>query len=104
MLNKKPTMIDFYLISDSEEKPSSDKMNNLDYAGGLEMDIYQRLVSKGIIDSRFNYYTDFRWENQLIQQIDSKAKNFTSDTDVKKLKEIIDNAVILESGLIAVGD
>ena len=97
-------MLDFYLISDSEGKPKPDKLNILDYAGGLESDIFDRLVRKGIIDSRFDYYSDFRWGNQLIQQIDSKANDLNTDTDVKKLKEIIDKAVIKESGLIAFGD
>ena len=97
-------MLDFYLISDSEGKPKPEKLDSLDYAGGLESDIFDRLVRKGIIDSRFDYYSDFRWGNQLIQQIDSKANDLNTDTDVKKLKEIIDKAVIKESGLIAFGD
>lgn len=97
-------MLDFYLLSDSEGKPELDKLESLDYAGGLESDIFTRLVKKGIIDSRFDYYSDFRWGNQRIQQIDSKANDLSTDTDVKKLKEIIDKAVIKESGLIAFGD
>ena len=97
-------MLDFYLISDSEEKPKPDKLDNLDYAGGLGSDIYDRLVKKGIIDSRFDYYSDFRWGNQLVKQIESKANIFNTDSDVIKLKKIIDKAINKELGLIAFGD
>lgn len=97
-------MLDFYLISDEEEKPEVDKLDNLDYAGGLELNVFDRLVKKGVVDSRFDYYTDFRWENQLIQQIISKANRLSADTDVKKLKEIIDKVAIADVGLIAFGD
>lgn len=97
-------MLDFYLISDEEEKPEVDKLDNLDYAGGMELNVFGRLVKKGVVDSRFDYYTDFRWENQLIQQIISKANRLSADTDVKKLKEIIDKVAIADVGLIAFGD
>lgn len=97
-------MLDFYLLSDAESKPKPDELGNLDYAGGLESNIYNRLVRKGIIDSRFDYYSDFRWGNQLIKQIDSKANDFSGDSDVNKLKEIIDKAINKELGLIAIGD
>lgn len=97
-------MLDFYLISDSEGKPKPDKLGNLDYAGGLEPDIYDRLVRKGIIDSRFDYYSDFSWGNQLVKQIESKANSFNTDSDVIKLKKIIDKAIYKEFGLIAFGD
>ena len=61
-------------------------------------------MKKGIINSKFDYYSDFRWENQLIKQIESKANNFTKDSDVNRLKEIIDKEINKEFGLIAFGD
>ena len=67
-------MLDFYIISDSEAKPKPDKIDQLDYAGGLESDVFDQLIRKKIIDSRFDFYSDFRWGNQLIRQIDSKTK------------------------------
>jgi hypothetical protein len=97
-------MLDFYIISDSEEKPKPDKIDQLDYAGGLESDIFDRLVRKGIIDSRFDFYSDFRWGNQLVRQIDSKTKEYSNDSDIKALKNIVDKAVNSESGLIAFAD
>ncbi len=97
-------MLDFYIISDSEGKPKPDKLKNLDYSGGLESEVYERLVRKGIIDSRFDFYTDFRWNNQLVEQIETKTKEFHSDSDVKALKKIIDKAINTKSGLISFGD
>jgi hypothetical protein len=97
-------MLDFYIISDSEVNPKPDKIDNLDYAGGLEYDIYERLVRKGIINSRFDFYSDFRWGNSLVKQIDSKAKEFSSDSDVTTLKKIVEKAMNAESGLITLGD
>ena len=97
-------MLDFYLLSDVETEPKIEELDNLDYAGGLEFDTYNRLVGKGIIDSSFDYYSDFRWGNQLIEQIASKANNFTGDSDVNKLIEIIKKAINREIGLIAFGD
>lgn len=97
-------MLDFYIIPDSEETPKPDKVDKLDYAGGLELEIFYRLKKKGIIDSRFGFFSDFRWDNQLVKQIDSKGKVLSTDTDIKELKRIIDKAINSESGLIAIGD
>lgn len=97
-------MLDFYLISDSEGKPKPDQLEHLDYAGSVESDMSGRLVRKGIIDSRFDEYSDFRWGKQLIKQIEAKANKFNADSDVLKLKEIIEKAKNKEFGLIAFGD
>ena len=97
-------MLDFYIISDSEGKPKPDKLDKLNYAGGLESDIFDRLVRKGIIDSKFDFYSDFRWSNQLVKQIDSKTKEFTTDSDITALKTIINKAINSDSGLISCGD
>lgn len=97
-------MLDFYLLSDEEKKPKPDKLDDLDFAGGLEINVFHRLVKKGVIDSRFHYYSDFRWRSQLIQQMTSKADKLNVDTDVKKLKEMLNKAAIKNSGLIALAD
>lgn len=39
-------MLDFYIIPDSEETPKPDKVDKLDYAGGLELEIFYRLKKK----------------------------------------------------------
>ena len=97
-------VLDFYLISDSEGRPKPNELKNLDYAGGLESDIYDRLVRKRIIDSRFDYYSDFRWDSQLVKQIEFKTKNSKTDSDIIKLNEIINEAIKKGFGLVAYGD
>ncbi len=97
-------MIDFYVIADNEQKPNPKNIDKLEYAGGIESDIYERLIKKGIIDSRFDFYSDFRWGNQLVRQLDSKTEKIGSDSDISALKRIIDKALNSESGLIAYGD
>lgn len=97
-------MLDFYIISDSDGKPRPDKLDQFDYAGGIESDMFDRLVRKGIVDSRFDFYSDFRWGYQLVMQIDSKTKGLENDSDIKVLKSILNKAVNSKSGLIAYGD
>jgi len=97
-------MLDFYIISDSERKPKSEELGKLNYAGGIEIEMFDRLKRKGVIDLRFEFYSDFRWSNQLIKQIESKAKEFNLDTDIDIFKKIIKKAIEAESGLIAIAD
>lgn len=97
-------MLDFYLIADSASRPKPDQLDKLDYLGELESAVYSRLIKKGIIDSRFDYYSDFRWTNSIIQQIRSRIKNFSADADVLQVLKIIDQVSNLEFGLIAFGD
>ena len=97
-------MLDFYVISDSEAKPKPDKLEELKHAGFLSSDTFERLVRKGIIAPRFDYYSDFRWGNKLLVQIDTKMRAFPEDSDVQALQTIIGKALKKESGLIAYGD
>ena len=97
-------MLDFYILSDSQRKPKPDELREFKYAGGLEAGTFDRLIKKGIIDSRFDVYSDFRWGNKILRQIDIKTRDFRSDSDVKALKKIIDKALKTKNGLIAYGD
>ncbi|GGG07525.1 hypothetical protein GCM10011344_05080 [Dokdonia pacifica] len=97
-------MLDFYIASDSKEKPKPDMLNTLEYAGGLEFEMFERLVRKEIIDSRFDFYSDFRWGSKMIKQIDMKIREYNDDSDVVYLKKILDKAQNLKAGLIAYGD
>ncbi|WP_341902236.1 hypothetical protein [Fluviicola taffensis] len=59
-----------------------------------------------MIDGRFDYYSDFRWGETLLKQMlqTIEDKQWYSDTDVKKLLELIDSALSKQSGLMAYGD
>lgn len=98
-------MLDFYFISEETTKPNyPDK--DLELAGSLDAKTFDNLVRKGIIDSRFDYYSDFRWSELLIKQIrqNSNGMRLESDSDVKQLLRLIDSALSKQSGLIAYGD
>ncbi|MDF3027047.1 MAG: hypothetical protein K0S23_1354 [Fluviicola sp.] len=97
-------MLDFYFIPNDQTKPPYP--TDLEFAGELDGNVFGRLQSKGIIDKRFDYYSDFRWSEVLLKQIRKTIddKQLHSDTDVKKLLQFVDTALEKQSGLIAYGD
>jgi len=99
-------MLDFYLIADDQPRPKDPGKSMLVYAGGLEDDTFHNLQKKGVIDERFDYYSDFRWGTELIEQIKQSIwkKNLERDTDVQKLMELLHIAEENGSGLMAYGD
>lgn len=98
-------MLDFYFISDNQTKPNYPD-RDLELAGSLDVRTFDHLIRKGIIDSRFDYYSDFRWSETLVKQMRQTIENkqLSSDTDVKKFLEFIDLALSKQSGLMAYGD
>ena len=98
-------MLDFYLINDEQTKPSYPEEASLEYVSGLNSKTFETLKEKGIIDSRFDYYSDFRWNMHLVEQISIKvAENRSSDSDCKKLTQILEKALESKSGIIAYCD
>ena len=99
-------MLDFYIIKDDQVKPNYPEQLALEFAGGLDTETFDNLQNKGIIDSRFDYYSDFRLETLLIKQIRLTIiqKQFQTDSDVKKLIQLFDTADEKQSGLLAYGD
>ena len=98
-------MLDFYIIKDEQPKPSYCQQANLEFIAGLDSGTFDNLISKGIIDSRFDYYSDFRWNSNLIEQINSKVSKIkNSDSDIDKLKSILNKALELQCGIIAFCD
>lgn len=94
-------MLDFYLIEESQSKPNSPK--DLDFAGGLNDDIFERLQRKNIIPTQYDYYSDFRWDLNTIDQMIEKIKDST-DQDQKTLFEMVEKAHLQNSSLIAYCD
>ncbi|WP_294677153.1 hypothetical protein [uncultured Fluviicola sp.] len=98
-------MLDFYFIAEEISKPINEPLG-LDFAGDLDNKTFANLQKKGIIDDRFDYYSDFRWSklilNQIRERIDRKQMHF--DTDVIKLLRLINTALETKSDLIAYGD
>jgi hypothetical protein len=98
-------MLDFYFLKDDVTKLDNGP-SVLDFAGNLDDKTFSNLQKKGIIDNRFDYYSDFRWSELLLKQIRERIdlKQMLTDTDVVKLLRLIDAALNQKSGLIAYGD
>lgn len=98
-------MLDFYLIKDDQPKPNYPEQVPLEFITGLNSKTFENLIKKGLIDSRFDYYSDFRWNINLVKQINLKiAKAKNSDSDIDKLNLIINKALKLKCGIIAYCD
>ncbi|WP_300663085.1 hypothetical protein [Fluviicola sp.] len=98
-------MLDFYFINDNQTSPNYPNQD-LELAGSLDAKTFDNLIRKGMIDSRLDYYSDFRWSETLVKQIRQtiEDKQFYSDTDGEKLLLLMDTAISRQSGLIAYGD
>lgn len=99
-------MLDFYIIEDDKPKPNDPGQSHLTYAGSLDDKTFDNLQKKGIIDDRFDYYSDFRWGTQLIGQVRKTIQNksMEKDSDVQLLLKLLDIAGRQNNGLIAYGD
>ena len=99
-------MLDFYIIKDEQKKPNNPGKLGRDYAGGLDYKTFSNLQNKGIIDNRFDYYSDFRLDTKLINQIRLQIiqKNMQTDTDVILLLQILNMTEINQCGLMAYCD
>jgi hypothetical protein len=99
-------MLDFYIIKDDQPKPNHPEQLGLEFVGGLDYKTFDNLQNKGIIDRRFDYYSDFRLGTVLIKQTRQTIlqKQLQADSDVKKLTQLFDSADKNLSGLIAYGD
>jgi len=99
-------MLDFYFIKDEQPKPGYPEQVGLEFAGGLDDTTFYNLQNKGVIDTRFDFYSDFRLGTILIKQIrlTIERKNLQSDNDVRILLQLFSLADKNQSGLIAYGD
>lgn len=97
-------MLDFYLIEDKQLKPNSPEEGGLVYIGGLGYKIFHRLKKKGVIEDRYDYFSDFRWDKKTIEQLCDTCELSNLDTDIKQFLVILNNALELKCGVIAYGD
>ncbi|WP_333574941.1 hypothetical protein [Sphingobacterium sp.] len=99
-------MLDFYIIDDKQVKPDFPEKAGLVFAGQLDEKTFSNLRQKGIIATRFDYYTDFRLDTALIKQIQQIILNKERqiDIDIKSFIQILDIASNKQSGLIAYSD
>lgn len=104
LITKPEKMLDFYLIHNGQAKPGHPDQTG--FIGALGKDVFERLVRKDVIPDRFVYYSDLRWGTALIKQMQQAIhqKQMQSDTDVRQILGLLDQADKNQSGLIAYGD
>lgn len=98
-------MLDFYFISDDAAKQNN-RTSEPDFAGALDDKTFKNLQNKGIIDARFDFYSDFHWPKVFLEKMrrEIDIKQIHTDSDVVRLLQLIDPAVARECGLIAYCD
>ncbi|GAB5564132.1 MAG: hypothetical protein Wins2KO_11950 [Winogradskyella sp.] len=96
-------MLDFYLINDEQSKPNYPEQLNLEFVSGNDYEAYERLLTKGVIDQRFDFYSDFRWSSHMIKKLFNKTKE-KQDSDFTILNNILRKAMDKNSGLVAYSD
>jgi hypothetical protein len=106
-------MLDFYLIKDDVSRPGAPELKALEYAGGLEVEVFEELQDKHIIAKQLSYWTDFRWSSQDVKQKferliennkDLRENRLGLESAETKLFAILEKAVWAQYGLIAIAD
>jgi len=98
-------MLDFYLLADDQPMPDYPEDGGHKPVVSIGDQVFERLKAKKIIPERFDYYTDFRWDSALIEQIRSNMLVHTpGDSDVQPLLKMLDMARTHDSGLVAYAD
>lgn len=97
-------MLDFYLIPDIQPTPHSPE--SLEHAGALDGRSFRLLKEKKIIPMQYDYYTDFRWNSTIVQQLENNilATALQADTDAQQLLLLLRAAMERQSGLVAYAD
>ena len=105
-------MIDFYKIPDNTPKPDWPEKIGLVKIDGLEIDDFEDLKSRKLVPTRFDYWTDFRWDskstldiyNLVLRLYPKLNKSNISIKSVNIFHNILLEAVKDSSGLIAYSD
>lgn len=98
-------MLDFYLLADDQKQLSFPEETGAKIVGHMNDQTFERLKVKKIIPERFDYYSDFRWDRALIQQIrENIPEKWLNDSDVNPLMQLLDLAKAQDSGLMAFAD
>ncbi len=96
-------MLDFYAIHDHQSQPEFPEELNLPIIGSITINSFKSLQQKGIIESKYNFHEDFRWDSLYVINKLESLKN-SLDTDSIKLCKILVLAAKESAGLIAFCD
>lgn len=99
-------MLDSYLIRDSQNQSSKELI--LERVGGIEDDLFFQLQAEDIIEPWFDYYSQFRWGNELVARmllkLQQKPKTTALTKEYKAFILILQTAVDRNYGLMGFGD
>ena len=98
-------MLDFYLLEDARPKPGYPEQDGLKFVLGLDLETFHNLVNTGAIDPRFDYFSDFRWREQVVRQMYDRlveAPNKTAAID--RLVDALAKAMVSKCGIVAYCD
>jgi hypothetical protein len=106
-------MLDFYLLADSEPKPSPERLRQLPKAGELSADEFEQLQTQRIIERRLDYEQDFRWSSGVVnmklqlllhRHPQLKPSAAVAETPEQRLLLLLLNASAAGTGLLAIAD
>ncbi|MGI4883366.1 MAG: hypothetical protein ACRYFR_00205 [Janthinobacterium lividum] len=92
-------MLDFSFIAD--EQPMHAR--NLNYAGGIEWEEFEKAQELKLIENHLDYYGKFRWTSQNVQQKRNMLTP-TIESAIPNLVPVLKQAFVAGCGLIAFGD
>jgi len=96
----------FLFNTGSSAQPGYPEEIELELAGELDYKTFENLQKTGVIESNYDYYTDFRWDTVNIKQMCDKIKHNQRlyHLDIEKLLVILNRARSLNMGLLAYAD
>ena len=106
-------MLSFYLLADEVPKPRPTQVAELLPAGQLSEESFTQLQQARLLESRLNYYTDFRWSSAAVQvKLQLLLQRFPqlrptatpTATPEQQLLLILLNASAQSFGIIALAD
>jgi hypothetical protein len=102
-------MLDFYLIKDATST-SNHGLSKEDYAGGINDSEFDYLQNIHIIEDWLDYYQDFRWTNEQVNQKLSRLLDYLNaqkepgKSPQLAILAILEKARQSECGLVAYAD
>jgi hypothetical protein len=92
-------MLDFFFIRDEQSRNS----NQINAAGGIDYEEFEKAQELKVIESHLDYYGDFRWSTLNVVQ--KRALLVPSvEVAIPSLASILKQAFAGECGLVAFGD
>ncbi|GAA4378012.1 hypothetical protein [Hymenobacter koreensis] len=106
-------MLDFYLLDDGAAIPNPVRLAELPKAGELSEEEFTHLQKLRIIETRLDFYHNFRWSSDMVtmklqlllrRYPDLTPASATPDAEAQRFFLILLNASSASTGLLAIAD